>query len=129
MTTPAITVDGVKELNRQLRQVKDKGLDSELKALHKDIADEVIRKAQRRVPMRSGALKRSLRGSGTKAAAVGRAGKKAVPYAPTIHWGWPKRGIKPQPFLRQAAESVERDIVERYDRAISDLLDKTIKGR
>lgn len=127
MVAPAIKVEGIKELNRQLRQVKNRGYDDELKAIHKGIAEEVNRVAVRRVPVQTGALRRSIRASGTKAAAVGRAGKKSVPYAPKIHWGG--RGVRARPFLREAAETVERDIVGRYDRAIAALLDKAIKGR
>lgn len=120
MVAPSIQIDGIKELNRQLRRVKDKGLDDELKAIHSAIADEVTQLALPRVPVVTGALKRSVRSSGTKAAAIGRAGKKSVPYAAAVHW---KYG---PPFLRDAAVKIERDIVDRYDKAVAGMLERTI---
>ena len=129
MVQPAITVEGVKELRSQLRRVKDKELDDELKAIHKGIADEIIARALPRVPVESGALKRSVRGSGTKASAIGRAGRKSVPYAAPIHWGWRKRNIRSRPFLTDAAAEVERDITQRYETAINALLERVVRGR
>lgn len=54
-----------------------------------------------------GRLKASVRASGTQTAGIIRAGRKSVPYAPPIHWGWFRRGIKPQPFLSEGAVSSE----------------------
>lgn len=127
MTTPAIKVEGLDQLRRELRRVKDSELNAEMKRIHQDLAEEVLDRARPNVPVRSGALKRSLRGSGTVRDAVGRAGKKAVPYAAAIHWG--RRGMRARPFLRTAAEKIERDIVDRYDRAVAQMLDRTIKGK
>lgn len=130
MVQPSIRVTGVDELRRQLRQVKDKELDDELKGVHRSIAEEIIRLALPDVPVKTGALRRSVRGSGTKASAVGRAGSgRKVPYAPAIHWGWPERHIRRRPFLTDAADKVERDITERYDRAVSEMLDRVVRGR
>lgn len=129
MVQPAITVDGVREIRKQLRQVKDKSLDDELKAIHKGIAEEIIRHALPNVPVDSGALKRSVRSSGTKASAIGRAGRKSTPYAAPIHWGWRRRNIRSRPFLTDAAKKVERDITNRYELAISQMLDRVVRGR
>ena len=112
-----------------MRHLQDKAYDDELKALHREIADEVIDRAMPNVPVRSGALRRSLRGSGTKAAAVGRVGSKRVPYAAAIHWGWKAHNIRPRPFLQNAAAEIERDITERYDARIADLLGRVIAQR
>ena len=29
--------------------------------------------------------------------------RSSLIYAPVIHWGWPKRNIRPQPFVLDAA--------------------------
>ena len=126
---PAITVDGVRELRRELRQLQDKSYDEELKALHREIADEVLDRAEPNVPRHTGALRQSLRGSGTKAAAVGRVGSRRVPYAAAIHWGWKAHNIRARPFLQDAAAEIERDITERYDARISELLGRAISQR
>lgn len=127
--TRAIRVEGLDELRRELRRVKDRELDEEMKQIHLDLAREVVEKARRNVPVKSGRLRDSLRPSGTVRDAVGRAGKASVPYAPIVHWGWPARGIPSRPFLREAAEAIERDITDRYDAQVEQMLDRVIKGR
>lgn len=122
MATPSISVEGLDQLRKQLRQVKDVELNDEMKAIHKELAEEVTRRALPNVPVRSGALKASVRSAGTVRDAIGRAGKKSVPYAAAVHW---KYG---PPFLRDAAKHIERDITDRYDRAVSEMLNRTIKG-
>lgn len=124
--TPAVRVEGLDELRRNLRRVKDADLDAEMKEIHADLAREVIQRAQPNVPVKSGKLRASLRSTGTVRDAVGRVGKASVPYAAPIHWGWKARGIPPRPFLTDAAEALERGIVDRYDRQVADMLDRVI---
>lgn len=123
---PAVRVEGLDELRRSLRRVKDAELDQEMKKIHLDLAREVLQLAEPKVPVRTGALKASLRAAGTVRDAIGRVGKASVPYAAPVHWGWAARGIKPRPFLTDAAEALERDIVDRYDRQVAEMLDRTI---
>lgn len=114
------------ELRRELRRVKDTELDQEMKQIHLELARDVLKLAEPNVPVRSGALKGSLRAAGTVRDAVGRVGKASVPYAAPIHWGWKARGIQPQPFLTDAAERLERDITDRYDQEVARMFDKVI---
>lgn len=123
----AIRVDGVDELRRALRQVKDSELDDEMKKIHADLAREIVDRALPNVPVRTGKLKASVRSAGTVRDAIGRVGKASVPYAAPIHWGWPKRGIKGRPFLTDAAQAVEKDITERYDQQVDEMLDKALR--
>lgn len=120
---PAIQIEGLDELRRSLRQAKDKGLNDEMKAIHEDLAEEITKRALPNVPVRTGALKASVRSAGTVRDAIGRAGKASVPYAAVVHW---KYG---PPFLTDAAAGLERNITERYESAIAEMFDKTIKGR
>lgn len=122
----AVHPAGLADLQRELRQVKDKELDNELKAIHKALADEVLARALPNVPEASGALKASVRSAGTKRDAIGRAGKASVPYAPIVHWGWPARGVQSRPFLREASLALEADITDRYDQAVATMLDRVI---
>lgn len=96
----------VKDVLRQLRRL---GVDvaGEVKDLHGDAAKVVEKRAVREVPVRSGALRSTIRSSGTKSNGVIRAGKARVPYAAPIHYGWPKHGIEPNPFLVRALDSTE----------------------
>ena len=127
MAGAAIKVEGLDELRRDLRRVKDKALDDELKAIHDDLAKEVVARARPKVPVRTRKLLSTIRAGGTVRDAIGRAGKASVPYAPPIHWGYAAHGIEPRPFLRQAAEELERDIVDRYDKAVAGMLDRVIR--
>jgi hypothetical protein len=122
----AIRVDGLDELRRDLRRVKDTELDDEMKQIHRELAEEVLRGAEPNVPVRTGALLASLRAAGTVRDAIGRVGKASVPYAPPIHWGHPARGIPANQFLRNAAERLEADIVDRYDRQVAGMLDRVV---
>lgn len=126
MAKPGIQVDGLDDLRKELRRVKDKELDAEMKAIHKQLADEVADRARPKVPVRSGALRDSLRTTGTVRDAIGRVGRTSVPYAAVIHWGSPKRGIRSRPFLTDAAAAMERDITDRYDQQVAEMLNKVV---
>lgn len=115
-----IVVEGLDDLRRALRRVKDQGLNDELKAIHKALAEDITRLALPKVPVRTGRLKQSVRAAGTVKDAIGRVGSASVPYAAAVHW---KYG---PPFLTDAAARVERDVVDRYDQALADLLDRQI---
>ena len=122
----AIQVEGLDELRRDLRRIKDSELDAEMKAIHVELAREINRRALPNVPVKTGRLKASVRAAGTVRDAVGRVGSTSVPYAPPIHWGWPAHGIKSTPFLTDAAAEIERDIVDRYDRQVSEMLGRVV---
>jgi hypothetical protein len=126
MATAAVKVDGLDELRKGLRRAKDSELDDEMKEIHAELAGEILRGAEPNVPVRTGALLASLRSTGTVRDAIGRVGKKSVPYAPPIHWGHPSRGIRPNPFLRRAAERLEDDIVDRYDRQVAGMFERLV---
>lgn len=116
----AINMVGVAELRAKLRRLQDTDLNNALKKIHKELAEEVIKIADPNVPVRTGRLKASLRGSGTLKNAVGRVGSASVPYAPIVHW---KYG---PPFLTDAAAKIEPGVVDRFDAAIAEQLDRTI---
>ena len=122
----AIHVDGLDELRRELRKAKDSELDADMKQIHAELAREVVDRASPNVPVRTGGLRASLRSAGTVRDAIGRVGRASVPYAAPIHWGWKARNIEPRPFLTNAAEQLERDITDRYDRQVAQMLDRVV---
>lgn len=119
MATTVIMV-GLDELRRALRQIRDKELDDELKAIHQRFAVAIVALAAPNVPVRTGKLLRSLRAAGTKKDAIGRVGSASVPYAAAVHW---KHG---PPFLRNAADRVEQVAVDQYEAAVGAMLDRVI---
>lgn len=109
---PGIQVAGGKELRRALKKA---GVDiQEMKDTHADVARMVRDRAIERAPVRTGRLKASLRSSGTVTAALVRAGGARVPYAAPIHWGWPRRNIRPNPFIYGAADDTEANWQNAY---------------
>lgn len=98
---PPVEVQGLKTLRRTLKRA---GVSlQDLKDAHREVAETVVRAAAPHAPRRTGTLAGTTRPAGTQAAAIVRAGYASVPYAGPIHWGWPARHIKAQPWLYDAA--------------------------
>lgn len=130
---PAIEVEGARELRRKLRDVE--GSAADLKAAHKAAADIVAEQARFEVPVRSGRLKATIRPLASKTRAQVAAGRgKQVPYAGPVHFGWPTRPnrqkgwrggpIRPQPFLYDAVDRRQGEVLRAFDRHI----DRIIRG-
>jgi hypothetical protein len=117
---PAIKVEGARELRKALGRMED-GL-SDLTALHREIAERVASDARERAPSLSGKLRGSIKGKGYKTRAAVTAGSKLVPYAGPIHFGWPARNIKPQPFLYDALDHRKGEIVNAYEERVGELV-------
>lgn len=124
MARPVLIVEGLREIRRDMRRIADAELNQELRDANKDIAQRIVAKALPNVPVRTGALKASVRALGNLGGAVGKAGGARVRYAAAIHWGWPSRGMPARPFLKNAADNIEGSVVDDYERRILRLFDK-----
>ena len=132
---PLYEVQGGRELRATLRQADEKLQD--LKNAHAEAAAIAARASADLAPRRSGKLAESIRSSGTKTAAIIRAGFKSVPYAAPIHWGWgtrPNRAkkwrggpIAANPFLSQGAQDSEGRWIRVYENHVAQALEK-VKG-
>lgn len=128
MAKPAAVheVVGGRALRSSLRKAGDDL--SDLKTAHSQAANVAALGARQRVPELSGALKATIRASGTKTAGIVRVGNnRKVPYAMPIHWGWPRRGIAANPFASLGAQATEPTWLLIYERYIDSVTDK-IKG-
>ena len=115
-----IRVEGARRLRATMKRA---GIDlQELKDAHREAADVVV--GATRAPSRTGRLAGTVRPGATKTMAIVRAGYASVPYAGPIHWGWPKRNIRAQPFLSDAAQSSEPTWVQAYEREVNEIIDK-----
>lgn len=123
---PLVEIEGARELRRQLRAAGDDMED--LKEINRAAAEIAAGAARMRAPRDSGALAGDIRASGTKTAGVIRAGRKRLPYAGPIEWGWPARGIAPHPYLTAGAKATEPVWVPMYEKAVKNALDK-VKGK
>jgi len=131
MTQPAVGLENGRELRKNLKAAGD-GI-TQLKALHKALADDVAGTARTKVPVRSGRLQASIRGAGLQTKALVRAGNNrksmsGVPYALPIHFGWSARNIRPQPFLYEALDARRQEVIGTYNAEIKSLIKKVAKG-
>ncbi|WP_165217242.1 HK97 gp10 family phage protein [Schaalia sp. ZJ1691] len=121
-----VQIEGARELRRQLKAAGDDLKD--LSAAHRKAADIAARAARTAAPVKTGRLAGSIRASGTKTAGIIRAGRKAIPYANPIEFGWAARGIKAHPFLTVSAKRTEPVWVPIYMQELEKTLDK-VKGK
>lgn len=103
MAQPTVEIEGLNKLLRALEK-----LDDEAKQSFKDVGGRVGRlvaeQGREEVPVRSGALQRTIRAANTGRGAKVRAGSAKVPYAGPIHFGWRSRNIEPNNFLYRAVD-------------------------
>ena len=118
-----IQIEGLKETQKALRDMSD-DLKDEMKPTHKAAAEVIVEGSKRYVPVRSGRLAASIRAVATRTSGRVRAGSAAVPYAGPIHFGWPARRIKPQPFIYDAMDARRQEVYDLYAQRIFGLIDK-----
>lgn len=121
-TTPQIQVTGARELRAALKAM---GADlADLKAIHREAAESVADSARSRVPIVSGTLLGTIRTSvrQTGASVMAGGGRRRVPYAGPIHFGWHRRHIVPQPFLYDAMDDRRDEVAAKYQDRIEALV-------
>jgi hypothetical protein len=117
---PAVQVTGAKELRRALQHMA-RDLD-DLKAIHREAAQDVADRAREKAPKRSGALAADIRVSATKTAGRVLVGRKKIPYAGVIHFGWPRHNIAAQPFIFDALDERAGAVADRYVKRVDELV-------
>lgn len=121
-----VRVEGARRLRTTLRAAGHSL--TELRDANRRAAGVAAGASRPLAPFRTGRLSASVRSSGTISAGVIRAGRKSVPYAGAIHWGWPSRGIKATPFLTIGAQSSEPVWVPIYEAEMHAALAR-VKGK
>lgn len=116
-----VRIEGLREVLAKLNKA---GADAEnMKDLMHSIGLIVVHGAN--PPTLSGTLAGTIRAGRGKTKAVVRAGYASrAPYAGVIHYGWPARGIRPQPFLTNALKANHARIFAALETGIDDLLKK-----
>jgi len=127
---PQLQLIGYRELRRDLKKLGDEAV-AGLKDVNKRAADIVADTARPAIPVRTGTLKGTLRTTGTARGGVVRMGRKTVPYAGPIHFGWPNRPdrakgwrggpIAPNPFLYEAMDKRIPEVMETYSKYLETL--------
>jgi hypothetical protein len=122
-------VEGAAQLRRTLKRAGDDL--SDFSALNRAAAVTVANRARQKAPVGpefGGHIRDTIRSSGTKRAAIVRAGNnRKMPYAPSLHWGWPARGQAAQPWVSDAAQETEPQWVETYWAGLNQIINK-VKG-
>ena len=151
-----VSVVNQRKVERALRAIGKDAVD-ELKTAHLESAKIVERAARPKVPVRSGntskisgtpywdaprrnspgALKGTLRSGASSRAGVVRIGKKLVPYAGAVHYGWPTRPnptkgwrggpIAPNPFLYEALDERRREVEDTFYRYLENIKDRHLR--
>lgn len=118
-----VVIEGNRELIRSLRAVHE-DLPKQLGPLHKRVSEPIAEAGRSRAPRGpSGRLAESVRAGGTQRTGVVMAGRKAVPYAGPIHFGWPARNIPANPFLTDALDAKAEDTADLYTELLDAFLD------
>lgn len=92
-------------------------------------AQPAYQAARAQVPVRTGALRRTIRVVQRPYGVAIRAGGSKVPYAKAIHFGWPKHHISPNPFLFRALDSTADQVASNYLQELMALWEAGIDGR
>lgn len=78
-------------------------------------------------PVRTGALRGSIRASASKKTGIIQAGA-GLRYARPVHWGSPARGILARPFLSKGAQASEAIWVRGFEQHVKSTLSK-VRGK
>jgi HK97 gp10 family phage protein len=122
MAEPAgIKVKGYKQAIKALQAIGVPA--AEIKAAGSQAGELVANQARALAPVRSGALRNSIRVSkALNRVSVSAGNNRSIPYANPIHWGWFRRNIKPQPFFVKALGITRDEVYRNYYRSLDKLI-------
>jgi HK97 gp10 family phage protein len=117
----AAQIEGLREVQKALRDMGGDLL-NEMKPTHLKAAEIVVPAAKQLAPVRSGRMAASIRAAAVRSGGRVRVGNSSVPYAGPIHFGWPARRIKPQPFVYEALDPRRDEVAEVYAKRLNELV-------
>ena len=130
MAESGIKVAGLNEAIRALRAI---GVPSaEIGQASQEAGDVVANRARSLVPVRTGALRATIKAKKIARKVVVSAGNNSrVPYANPIHWGWnydkrnsQPKNIRPRPFFTNALTTTRTQVSQIFFDNINELLKK-----
>ena len=119
MAAPAVEVVNGREFRKAIRDCEESCND--LKDAHQRAGQIVVVAATGAAPRRTGRLAGKHKASRAKARA--RVTVNTV-YANPVHWGWPRHGISPNPWLYEAAIRTEPVWLPVYEADVNKIIDK-----
>jgi len=126
MASKALYVVGQRRFVATMRKA---GADmDELKDVNAQAARVALPAVQSLVPRRTGTLAGSIRAGATKRAGVVRAGRKSVPYAGVINYGWPAHHITGRLFANNGVARTEPTWAKLYEQFVKKTMSQ-VKGQ
>ena len=122
-----VEVKGIADLARTFRKAGNEGARDLLIEANREAAARVARTARGLAPSRTGRLISTIRSAGSAKGGIVRSGSSKVLYAGPIHFGWFRRGIKPNPFIFKAMDLEAEKVYEIYLQRLDELLE-TVQG-
>ena len=121
--TTTLKLTGLKEVRKTLKKYGDE-TKTAFKPANLAAAKVVIEAANYTIPVRTGTLKSTMRPIATNKSGKVRVGNAKVEYAGPIHFGWPARNIKPNPFIYEVLDGRRQEVYALYSQRISELIFK-----
>lgn len=118
-----LEIEGLRELQKSIRNLTDDSR-NDMKETHRRAGQIIVEAAAPLVPVQSGALLASARSAPTQRQGRVRVGSAAVPYAGPIHFGWPARNIRPNPFIYEVLDRRRDEVMKLYEARIDELIRK-----
>ena len=116
-------IEGLREVQKALNKFSD-ATRKEMQSTHLKAAEIVVGASKRFVPIKTGALAQSIRPAAVMSGGRVKVGSASVPYAGPIHFGWPARRIKPQPFVYDTLDTRRGEVSRLYEKRIAVLMFK-----
>jgi len=116
-------IEGLREVQKALNKFSD-ATRKEMQSTHLKAAEIVVGASKRFVPIKTGALAQSIRPAAVMSGGRVKVGSASVPYAGPIHFGWPARRIKPQPFVYDALDTRRGEVSRLYEKRMAILMFK-----
>lgn len=123
----SVKITGLSKVQRDLKKLSTDALDlnkTEFLSTNKAVAEIIINESRKNIPVVSGALAAAIKNKSTKKSAKVGTTYSQMPYGGPIHFGWPARGIRPNPFIYDAIDSRRDEVRDRYDSLVSSLIAK-----
>lgn len=92
--------------------------------VNREAAETVAKEGKGRAPRLTGRLAKSVRAGANQKAGYVMAGNRQVVYAGPIHFGWPRRNIRAQPFLYDALDARKDEVIRKYEQRVGDLVER-----
>jgi HK97 gp10 family phage protein len=117
-----LEIEGLKEVQRDLNKLSTASRE-DMKDTHRKAGEIVAVAAKSLAPVLTGRLSATIVSSPTQYQGRVRVGRgQSIPYAGPIHFGWPARRIKPQPFIYEALDGRRDEVLRTYETRMSQLI-------